>query len=75
MDEVTKLRNIIVTLKEKISDYEDRENIPLEVEEVEERQLTEVVTQTNEPTAPTTESNYWEEIAAKVEKEHQQKEK
>ena len=29
MDEVTKLRNIIVTLKERISDYEDRENVLL----------------------------------------------
>ena len=74
LDEVTKLRNIIVTLKERISDYEDRENIPLEeTEEVEEeRRLNEVVTQTNNEgtTAVTAEADYYEQMAAKIEREH-----
>ena len=70
-DEVARLRNEVVQLRNKITEYEDREAIPFEEVE-EERQLREVVVQTQaEPAKDGESEDYWQQIAAKVQREHE----
>ena len=74
VDEVTSLKREIASLKKKVTDYEDREVIPFDGIE-EEKAMKEVVIQTAvEASQPGTEKNYWEQMAEKVAKEHEENE-
>ena len=71
---MSRLRREIAALKQKVSEFEDREPIPF-IGTEEELILTEVVTQTGLDIRRKPEADHWEEVAKRVELEHRESEK